>query len=98
MQMDALQELPDMSNGNRTRKTACDNPLYLSKFLCSEVNILKLGNTIPNSVYFCIYLELWEWEMLQYLFNPVFPGCQVCYLFFFELLLDMYWCIVDKLM
>ena len=54
MQTDALRELPDMSNENRTRKTTCDICLYLRKFLCSEVNILKSGNTIPNSIYFCI--------------------------------------------
>ena len=44
-----------MSYGNRTRKTACDICLCLRKFLCSEVNILKSGNTIPNSIYFCIH-------------------------------------------
>ena len=43
-----------MSNGNRTRKTTCDMCLCLRKFLCSEVNILKSGNTIPNSIDFCI--------------------------------------------
>ena len=43
-----------MSNGNRTLKTTCDICLCLRKFLCSEVNNLKSGNTIPNSIYFCI--------------------------------------------
>ena len=43
-----------MSNGNRTRNTACDICLCLRKFLCSEVNILKSGNTIPNTIYFCL--------------------------------------------
>ena len=41
-----------MSNGNRTRKTTCDICLCLRKFLCSEVTILKMGNTIPNSILF----------------------------------------------
>ena len=54
MQTDALRELPDMSNGNRTRISTCDICLCLRKFLCLEVNILKSGNTIPNSIYFCI--------------------------------------------
>ena len=43
-----------MSNGNRTRKTTCDICLCLRIFFCSEVNILKSGNTIPNTIYFCI--------------------------------------------
>ena len=43
-----------MSYGTRTRKTTCDIRLCLRKFLCSEVNILKSGNIIPNSIYFCI--------------------------------------------
>ena len=54
MQMEALRELPDMSNGNTTRNTTCDICLCLRRFLCSEVNIPKSGNTIPNSIYFCI--------------------------------------------
>ena len=48
-----IRELPDMSNGDRTRKTTCDICLCLRKFLCSEVSILTSGNTIPNSIYFC---------------------------------------------
>ena len=43
-----------MSNGNITRKTTCAICLCLRKFLCSEVYILKSGNTIPKSIYFCI--------------------------------------------
>ena len=43
-------EFPDMSNGNRTRETTCDICLCLRKFLSSEVNILKSGNTIPNRI------------------------------------------------
>ena len=58
MQTDALRELPDMSNGNRTRNTACDICLCLRKFLCLEVNILKSGNTIPNSIYFCLLFAI----------------------------------------
>ena len=55
MQTDALRELPDMSNGNRTRKTTCAICIWLRKFLCSKVNRLKLGNTIPISIYICIF-------------------------------------------
>ena len=47
-----------MSNENRTRKTTCDICLCLRKFLCSDVNILKSGNTIPNSIYFCILFAI----------------------------------------
>ena len=47
-----------MSNENRTRKTACDICLCLRKFLCSEVNILTLGNTILNSIYFCLFFAI----------------------------------------
>ena len=36
--------------------------------------------------------------MLLYLENPGFPGCEVCCLFCSELLLDMFWRIVGKLM
>ena len=58
MQTDALRELPDMSYGSRTRKTTCDICLCLRKFLCPEVNILKSGNTIPNSIYFCLLFAI----------------------------------------
>ena len=58
MQTDALRELPDTNNGNRTRKTTSDICLCLRKFLCSEVNNLKSGNTIPNSIYFCILFAI----------------------------------------
>ena len=47
-----------MSNGNRTRKTKCDICLCLRKFLCLEVIILKSGNTIPNSIYYCILFAI----------------------------------------
>ena len=47
-----------MSNGNRTRKTKCDICLCLRKFLCSEVIILKSGNTIPKSIYYCILFAI----------------------------------------
>ena len=45
-------------------KTTCDICLCLRKFLCSEVNIRKSGNTIPKSIYFCIlFLRSWEWSL-----------------------------------
>ena len=47
-----------MSNGNRTRKTKCDICLCFRKFLCSEVIILKSGNTIPKRIYYCILFAI----------------------------------------
>ena len=47
MQMVALQELPDMSNGSQNNKQHL--------FQCLQVNILKESNVIPNNSYhFCI--------------------------------------------
>ena len=89
--------LPDMSNGNRTRKT-CNICLCLRKFLCSEVNILKSSNTILNSIYFSLlYCNLRSGKCYSISKNPGFPGCEVCCLFCSVLLLDMFWCIVGEL-
>ena len=96
MQTDALRELPDMSNGNRTRKTTCDIRFCLRKFLCWEVNILKLDDTIPNSIYFCIrFCDRGSGKCCCISKSHFFldARCVVC----FELLLDTFWCIHSSL-
>ena len=54
MQMVALRERPDMSDGMKIKQARQLSKRLLHLFQCLQINIQKSGNAIPNSYHFCI--------------------------------------------
>ena len=54
MQMVALRERPDMSDGMKIERAKQVSKRTLHLFQCLQINIQKSGDAIPNSYNFCI--------------------------------------------
>ena len=54
MQMAALREHPDMSDGMKIKRAKHVSLRLLHLFQCLQINIQKSGNAIPNSYHFCV--------------------------------------------
>ena len=54
MQMVALRERPDMSDGMKIKRAKHVSYRLLHLFQCLQINIQKSGNAFPNSYHFCV--------------------------------------------